>query len=1058
MFLTSVKRTHAYLFKVVLCFVTCFTLSSCAYALSLATSPLNVSASVQQQLQSAESADSITVEGTVTSDSTNKPLPGVSVLLKGTQRGTTTDAKGRYSLKIPTGEGPVLSFSFVGYKTQEVAVEGRQTIDIILKKEVAEMDDVVVVGYGTQRRQDLTGSVSSVSSTDIQKQSVTSAEEALQGQISGVQVTKNSGAPGGGSTVRIRGTNSIRAGNNPLYVIDGLPIGGGSSPSQNPLSLINPQDIVSIEVLKDASATAIYGARGANGVVMVTTKQGDQGDAQVSFEAKYGVNQIRNKIDLLNTQQFVGLANEAAANDGDDPVFANSPDRYPNTDWQDEVLRSAPRQNYQLSVSGGNEDTRYALSANFLDEEGILVGSGYQRGSFRINFDKQISDKFSIGNNLIVSRARYNLVETGGRGLSGIVSGVLQIPSVVPVKDENGNYLFKTENTIERDNPVASALEKTNTSKQFKGVGNIYAKYMLAEGLEARVSIGGNLSYDKENYFAPKNTLEGQQNNSFAEVSTSQRFRWVNENTLTYNKEFAELHDLTVLGGFTLEKVTGEDLLGASSGFVTDAFTYNNLNAGETPNNPSTGASTSTLASYLSRVNYNFDDRYLLTLTGRVDGSSRFGSGNKYGFFPSGALAWRVSEEAFMQQQDLFNNLKLRLSYGITGNQEIGNYAALTQLGNSQVTFGDRIAVGINPASLGNEDLQWEKTEQYNLGLDVGLINSRISLTADAYHKKTTDLLLQRRVSRYTGYSQYLDNIGSTENQGFEVSLKTQNISKSNFSWSTSINYSMNRNKVLELADDEPMYVGTPISFASGQSFRVLQEGGSLGTFYGYEYGGVYADQQAVDNSEIALENTQPGDPYLKDISGPDGNPDGNIDANDRTIIGDAFPDFTFGFTNNFFYEGFDLSIFIQGSYGNDVLNMNTLRLESTRGYTNQTTDVLNRWTPDNRNTDIPRADRSRTSAGQTAMRAISNRLIEDGSYLRLKNITLGYTFPVNWTQTLGTRSVRLYVSGQNLFTVTKYSGYDPDVSTYNNLGNLGADYGTYPKAKTYMMGIKLGF
>ncbi|MCW9708709.1 SusC/RagA family TonB-linked outer membrane protein [Fodinibius salsisoli] len=1013
---------------------------------------------MQQQLQPAESTDSLTVEGTVTSDSADKPLPGVSVLVKGTQNGTTTNEDGHFSLTLSTQKEPVLSFSFIGYETEEIAVDGRRTINVVLKKEVEEMEDIVVVGYGSQRKQDLTGSISSVSATDIHKQSVTSAEEALQGQIAGVQVTKNSGAPGGGSTVRIRGTNSIRAGNNPLYVIDGLPIGGGSSPSQNPLSLINPQDIVSIEVLKDASATAIYGARGANGVIMITTKQGDRGDAQVNVEASYGVNRIRNKLDLMDTPQFVALANEAAANDGADPVFVNSPNSYPNTDWQDEVFRSAPRQNYQLSVSGGSEDTRYALSANLLDEEGLLIGSGYQRGSFRINFDKQVSDKFSIGNNLIVSRARYSLVETGGRGLSGIVNGALQIPSVVPVKDDDDNYVFQTDNTIERDNPVASALEKTNTSKQFKGIGNIFATYMLAEGLEVRVSIGGNLSYDKDNFYAPNSTLQGQQNNSLARVTTRQRFRWVNENTLTYNKEFAGLHDLTLLGGFTLEKVSGENLRGASSGFITDAFTYNNLNAGETPNNPSTGASTSTLASYLGRVNYNFDDRYLLTLTGRIDGSSRFGSGNKYGFFPSGALAWRISEETFMEEQDLFNNLKLRLSYGITGNQEIGNYAALTQLGNSQVTLGDRIAVGINPASLGNKDLQWEKTRQYNIGLDVGLINSRLSLTADAYYKKTTDLLLTRRVPRYTGYSQYLDNIGSTENQGFEVSLETQNILKSTFSWSTSINYSMNQNKVLELADDEPMYVGTPISFAGGQSFRILQEGGSLGTFYGYEYGGVYADQQAVDNSETALASTQPGDPYLKDISGPDGEPDGTIDGNDQTIIGNAFPDFTFGFTNNFFYKGFDLSIFIQGSYGNDVLNMNTLRLESTRGYTNQTTDVLNRWTPDNRNTDIPRATRSRNSAAQTAMRAISSRLIEDGSYLRLKNITLGYTFPVNWGQSLGARSVRLYVSGQNLFTATKYSGYDPDVSTYNNLGNLGADYGTYPKAKTYLMGIKLGF
>src|SRR5699024_521523 len=452
------------------------------------------------------------------------------------------------------------------------------------------------------------------------------------------------------------------------------------------------------------------GARGANGVVLITTRQGRSGDTQVNFEATYGINKIRNKLDLLNTEQYINLANEAAANNDESAVFEKSADGYPDTDWQDEVFRSAPRQNYQLSVSGGSEDTRYSLSANFLNEEGILIGSGYQRGSFRINFDKTIGDKFTIGNNLIVSKARYDIVETGGRGLSGIVNGVLQIPSVVPVKDENGNYVFQTENTIERANPVASALEKTNTNDRFKGVGNIFATYMLAEGLEARVSIGGNLSYNKRNFYAPKTTLQGRQNGSLASVSTEQQFRWTNDNTITYNKEFLDKHELTILGGFTLEHQSGESLRGESSGFITDAFKYNNLNAGEFPNNPASGSGTSSLASYLGRINYNFDDRYLITLSGRADGSSRFGSGHKYGFLRSGAFAWRVSEEAFMEKQDLFSDLKLRFSYGITGNQEIGNYASLAQLGNSQVTLGNRIAVGINPASLGNENLQWEKT------------------------------------------------------------------------------------------------------------------------------------------------------------------------------------------------------------------------------------------------------------------------------------------------------------------------------------------------------------
>jgi len=1052
---TSVNRRISWKLKTAALFLLLFTIAPGTFAYAF-FSP-RVLNNVQQSFEQTSNEDSLTVSGTVLSAKDNTPLSGVSVVVKGTQTGTTTDEEGVYSLTL-TEEDQTLVFTFVGYQKKVVPVKGRTSIDILLQEEVVEMNDIVVIGYGSQRRQDLTGSISSVSSSDIENQSITSVQEALQGQIAGVRVIRNSGAPGGGATVNIRGVNSIRAGNNPLYVIDGMPIGGGSSPSQNPLALVNPQDIASIEVLKDASATAIYGARGANGVVLITTKQGTSGDVHVDFEMKYGVQNIRNKLDLLNTEEYVSLANEAATNDELDPVFSQPADQYAETDWQDEIFRSAPKQDYQLSVSGGDDDTHYSLSANFLNEKGIIIGSGFKRGSFRINFNKQVSDRFSIGNNLILSKSHYNLVKTGGRGLSGIVNGALQIAPVVPVTDQHGNYVFQTENTIERFNPVAEALEKTNNSGRFKGVGNIFATYKLTDGLEARISLGADLNYRKTNFYVPKTTLEGIRKDSYGSVNSRQQFRWVNSNTLTYENEFLDRHKLKVMAGFTLERQTGESLKGAASGFITDAFKYNNLNAGSIPNNPSSGSGAHSLVSYLGRVNYSFDDRYLFTLTGRIDGSSRFGAGNRYGFFPSGAFAWRVDNEPFMQNQDVFSMLKLRLSYGITGNQEIDNFASLARLGNSQVTFGDRIAVGINPSSLGNENLQWEKTRQYNAGLDVGVFNGRIVLTADAYYKKTTDLLLLRRVPRYTGYSQYLDNVGSTENKGLELALDTRNLSTENFSWTSSLNFSVNRNNVLKLSDGEPLLVGTPISFAGDQNFRILQEGGSLGAFYGYKYEGVYRDQQEIENSAVAADGTQPGDPYLADLSGPKGKPDGKIDGNDRVVMGNAYPDFTFGFTNKFYYKGFDLSIFIQGSYGNDLLNMNTLRLESLRGYTNQTTDVLNRWTPENRDTNIPRAARQRTSAGQIAMRSISSRLIEDGSYIRLQNLALGYTLPVEWVESIGARNLRLYVSGQNLITLTNYSGYDPEVSTYGNLGNVGADYGTYPKARTFLIGLKLGF
>lgn len=1001
-------------------------------------------------------SDSLVIKGTVISAQDSISIPGVNIKVQGKKIGTVTNNQGKYSIRVPKS-AEVLIFSYVGYKTEEIPINGRTVINVKLEKKVEDLKELVVLGYGSVYRKDLTGAVASISQAELKRQTATSPAQLLQGRVAGVRVIKNSGAPGGGATVRIRGVNSIRAGNSPLYVIDGVPISGGSSPSQSPLSLINPQDIVSIEVLKDASATAIYGSRGANGVILITTKQGG-GPTRVNLNVSYGTSQVRNKIDLLNTRQYIELANEAAVNNGKSPIFTEPASSYPNTDWQEEIFRVAPRQNYQLSVTGGNKNTQYAISANYLNEKGIVIGSEFNRYSFRVNFDKQIDDNFRIGNNLTLSYATYNLVKTGGRGLSGIVSGALQLAPVKPVKDENGNYVFQTEHTIERPNPVASALEKTDTNDRFKILGNVFAEYEFTDHLIARVSIGGNMSYVKHNFYAPKTTLEGQQRNSVGLVRTRKKIRWINENTLTYKNTFADQHNLTVLAGFTLEHTTREGLKGESAGFVTDAYKFNNLAAGENPSNPSTGAAEAALASYIARVNYNFDNRYYLTLTGRIDGSSRFGKKNRYGFFPSAALAWRVSNESFMQQQDVISNLKLRLSYGITGNQAIDNFLYLTRLGFSQVTLGDQVLIGINPARIGNESLKWEQTSQANIGLDIGFFNGRINFTGNIYHKKTTDLLLRRRVSRYTGYSSYLDNIGSTQNRGIELALETKNIVSKNFTWSTSINFSMNKNEVLELAGDEPLFVGTPISFASGQSFRIIKEGKSLGAFYGYVYGGVYNDQQEINNTPYAAESAQPGDPYLVDISGPKGKPDGEISSYDRTIIGNAFPDFTFGVSNTFYFKNFDLSVFIQGVYGNEIMNMNTFRLESIRGYTNQTTDVLNRWTPQNKNTNIPRADRSRSSAGQLAMRAISTRLIEDGSYLRVKNVTLGYTLPAQVVESVGIRSLRIYFTATNLFTLTNYSGYDPEVSTYNNLGSIGADYGTYPTSKTYLFGINLGF
>lgn len=1007
---------------------------------------------VQQKYitSSFENAD-IIVKGTVT-DSKGIVLPGVTVMIKGTQTGVVTDASGRYAIKVPENNA-VLLFTFVGFSPKEAAVDGRAVINITLEDKPSSLNEVVVVGYGSQKRQDLTGSVASIAEKDIKSLPITSADQALQGRAAGVQVTQNSSAPGGSTTIRIRGGNSIQGGNEPLYVIDGIPVyndSGQSGANLNGLSAVDPNDIQSIEILKDASATAIYGSRGANGVVIVTTKRGKSGDTRINFDAYYGRQELRKKYPLLNATEFAVLSNEANTNDGSKPVY--TADQIAalgtGTDWQDEIFRGAPIQNYSLSINGGDEKTQFAISGNYFQQKGIVLNSDFTRGAIRVNIDRKVSQKIKIGTSLALTRSFSNRTSTDGAlGAPGLViSNALQMSPTVSVRNADGTYTLQNISGGQlTDNPVALANDSRNLININRLLGSVYGDYNITPDLKFRVLFGLDGILTRQQYYLPRSVLSGLQQGGMASITNSQSFTWLNENTLTYTKTFNKVHSLTVLAGYTQQGNRTESDYAASRNFINDNFTYKNLGLGSVSLTPASSVGTAGLASYLARINYGFDNKYLFTVTARSDGSSRFGSNHRYGFFPSGSFAWRMSEEEFIKKLDVFSDLKFRASYGLTGNQEgIGNYPSLAILATQNYVFGGAVNNGIGPSQIANPDLKWESTAQTDLGFDIGLFNNRLTLTIDAYKKVTSDLLLSVTVAGTSGYTSALENLGKVENKGIELGISSQNITGA-FTWSTNFNIAYNKNTVLDIGSAAQIFAGQNANIGQNLSTSIIKVGKPLGSFYGYVTDGVF---QTTDNIAASAQPTaKPGDRRYKDL-----NNDHKIDDNDRTIIGQAQPKYVGGITNNFSYKGVDLSFFLQGVSGSNILNANRFELEYLNGSTNQDRDMLNRWTPTNTNTDIPRA-----SVNRPANR-ISTRQIEDGSYLRLKNLQVGYNFPPGILNAIKIKSFKVYVSAENLITWTKYSGYDPEVSRFgqDNLSQ-GFDYGSYPASKTYLLGIRMG-
>ncbi|UOG77121.1 TonB-dependent receptor [Hymenobacter tibetensis] len=1003
-------------------------------------------------------------------DAKGEGLPGVTVLLEGTTLGSATDATGAYTIpNVPAGSYTMI-VSSVGFVTSRVPVavtdgQTTQVSSVTLAEDTQALDEVVVVGYGTLARQELTTAVSSVGAEQIERQKVAGFDQALQGQAPGVQVTAPTGAPGAGINVRIRGNSSITGNNSPLYVIDGVPVlptydrelsVGNQKP--NPLNSINPADIESIDVLKDGAAAAIYGVRASNGVVVITTKRGRSGKAQVGFNAYYGVQQLRKKLDVLNTQQFADYYNESQVNGGAAPAFRDLNNLPPyDTDWQDEVYRTAAIQNYQLNVSGGTDKTHYYVGGGYFKQDGIIENSGFDRFNFKLNFDQQAGDKFRVGTNLNLSRTNTNgsVRSELGLGNSGTVLGTLaQIPTV-PVRDANGVYGLNPFSLS--DNPVGNLLESNNKALTYQAIGNLYGEYDILKNLKFRSSLGLDFRTQLENEFITRNypgtSRADASTRGSGRTGTTQQAIWLWENTVSYNPTLGEKHNLQLLAGQSIQESNRFASNASVRGYASNAVPY--LSAGTERLGTSSYEEEWGLTSLFARAIYSFDERYLATLSLRRDGTSRFE--DAYGYFPAVALGWRISKESFFPQNGQVSELKLRGSFGGNGNQELPyTYQRFSSysVGSNYAGSAGTVQGGIRPERIGNQALKWETSYQYDLGLDLGMFNDRLTFTVDAYRKRSEDLLLVVPLAPSTGAGtlDIIQNVGSVENKGLEFALSTTNVQSQNggFSWNTNLNVSFNRNKVLDLGtltNDQNQQVSRTII---NDNRSITQVGQPLGVFYGHQVQGIF---QSAD--EISAAPTQPGSPKPGDIRFVDVNGDGTINNNDRTIIGNPNPKAQGGVTNTFSFKGLDLSVFFQGSFGNDIYNANRQALESLTGPVNQLTTVLNRWTPTNTDTDIPRAVFNDPNNNGR----LSSRWIEDGSYVRLKNLTLGYTLPASIISKARISSLRVYVSGQNLITWTDYSGYDPEVSADPfSSTSIGRDFGVYPQSRTYTVGLNASF
>ncbi|WP_229365661.1 SusC/RagA family TonB-linked outer membrane protein [Fibrisoma montanum] len=992
----------------------------------------------------------------VVRDASGTGLPGVNVVEKGSSRGSTTDADGAYQIEVQDGNA-TLVFSSIGYTRQEVAVGNREVLDVTMQSDNRSLDEVVVIGYGTVRKSDLTGSVAQIKGDRLLDRQAVNVAQSLQGRLPGVDVSVNSSAPGYQPRVRIRGVGSINSNLDPLYVVDGI-IGVSNA------NLINPNDIESVEVLKDASATAIYGARGANGVIIITTKRGKSGQTQVSFDTWGSYITPAKYLGTLSADEFMSVYNTAFDNAqkydpqgfADGKYVRNDPKNFPNlfdangrplynTDWEREIYRPAFAQNHELGVRGGSEKTTYSLSLGYTDQGGLMRNSWFKRYSAKFTLDNDVRKWLKLGGSIFLNKTQQREADDASGGLN-VPRMVMEALPILPVKYPDGNWGRNKDwpGMEGGENPVRITEQRQRFNPKTQVLGQIYSLLTFTPDLSLRTNFSYELKYEKNNYYSGRdlNALSADQK-GVADIWSNQEYYWQFENYLNYNKTINQVHTITGLAGLSWQKRYWEQYFAAAENFIDDFWGWHNLGVGTTLRTPSSTDQEWTLNSYFARLNYSYKDKYLVTFTGRYDGSSKFGVNNKYAFFPSAAVAWNVAQEDFLKSSPWITDLKLRASYGKTGNQEIGQYASQQFLGTGTVLLGGNRQTGIWRSSFGNPDLRWEYTNQLDIGADIGLFNNRVNLTLDYYQKITKDLLLNAPIPWSTGLSGVTQNIGSVENKGFEASVNTRNIATERFNWSTNIAFSTNRSKILRLGvNNDDIFPGP---WFLGQT-NILRVGEPIGSFWGYKRLGTFSTAEA---DLAARYNRLPGDIKWADL-----NNDGKIDAADETIIGRQYPKWNMNISNTFQLGKFDLSFDIRFVMGVNTLNATKHSVEDRQAIASSSRSVLNAWTPENQNTMIAQI-RHYNAGYDTHM---DDWWVEDGSFIRGQNFVLGYSLPTSFGK-VNFQRLRVYASAQNFFLVSKYSGYDPEALTgFGNQLTQNMEFFQYPRPRTFNLGLNMTF
>lgn len=1002
------------------------------------------------------------IKGKVT-DETGESLIGVNIIIEGTTTGTVTDFDGNYTLEV-SDPNITLVFSYIGYRPVSIPVNGQSEINVVLQMDAIALDEIVAIGYGTKKKADITGSVAVINSDEISKLPVPTIDQALQGKATGVKITQNTGAPGEGVSVRIRGIGTIND-NTPLYVVDGIP-------TKDAFSTLSPADIESISILKDASAS-IYGARAANGVILITTKQGTEGKSVINYSTYTGVQTATNLTEMCNKNQYIELYNEAAIADGRDPMPAGMADTLPNTNWWDEIFRPAIITNHNLSISGGNEKTNYLISGSYFKQDGVILNSGHDRFSMRTSINSKLTDQISIGTNINLSKATTDLIGSSGDGYGGNGGSVVRYAffrtPIYSVYDQNGEYIDYYHDYAEifgdGYNPVGFAEKYDWTKVADRAFGNAYISWQITDALVFKSDYGidykiieekrfdenwGNIQSTGNGRINDPNTLT--QSTNYCDIRT-----W--KNTLTYDKNYNEVHNLNILLGLESINSYEHGQNGSAQNFPDQADNFRYLDNGTINELVGGWEQNWALFSIFGRIAYNYKSKYYADVILRRDGSSRFGSNYPYGFFPSGTLGWRIDKENFLVNNNFISHLKLRLSAGVMGNQEINNYSFASSIGGgAYYPFGTTSLTGYYFHAHGNENLRWERQTQYNVGIDIGLLENRLFLYCDYYYKLTDDMLLPVDLPPSSGSATApWINAGKVLNQGIDIEINFKNNFKK-LKYNLGLVFSYYSNEVLEL------YGGNPIPYGridNGRYATLLDEGHPIGSFYLLEMEGIFQDETDIFTHAWQGNDIQPGDVKYKDISGPDGVPDGIINDYDRTHVGSPLPDFTYGFTSNLNYKNFDFSFFIEGVYGNEIYWQAAHDVEGFyRGF-NVTENVYDeRWTGPGTSDTQPRV--SWTAAGYNNKEP-STRFLFDGSYLRLKNVTLGYTFDNSLIKRVGMKSLKIFISGQNLYTITNYPGLDPEMQTSDNAKGegdvaVGIDWGTYPSARVFSIGLNVQF